>query len=93
MTAIQESAYNEAKGVARQLLDALAKAKRLRNKWDVNAWGEPEPDPRRLPDGDGNNTGITAANVGSVFFEVAQALDAVLDANNEAKRKILAKLD
>lgn len=58
------------------LWDALNNLVALQREWQALDYGN------TLPDGDGENAGITPAEVGAVVFDTANALVAVLNAGH-----------
>ncbi len=60
----------------RQLWDALNNLVALQREYNALDYGT------TLPDGEGDNTGITPAEVGAVVFDTANALVAVLNAGH-----------
>lgn len=60
----------------RQLWDALNNLVALQREYNALDYGN------TLPDGEGDNAGITPAEVGAVVFDTANALVAVLNAGH-----------
>ena len=67
----------------KQLWDALNNLIALQREYNALDYGT------TLPDGEGDNTGITKAEVGAVVFDTANALAAVLAAGHSTN---MAKL-
>ena len=67
----------------KQLWDALNNLVALQREYNALDYGT------TLPDGEGDNTGITKAEVGAVVFDTANALAAVLAAGHSTN---MAKL-
>jgi hypothetical protein len=60
----------------RQLWDAINNLVAMQREWQALDYLN------TLPDGEGDNTGITPAEVGAVVFDTANALVAVLNAGH-----------
>ena len=78
----QADYISEARAANRQVWDGINALKSLQREYNALDYGN------TLPDGAGENDGITKAEVGAVIFDTANALVALLDtghATNMAK--------
>lgn len=78
----QADYISEARAANRQVWDGINALKALQREYNALDYGN------TLPDGSGENDGITKAEVGAVVFDTANALVALLDtghATNMAK--------
>ena len=78
----QSDYISEARAANRQVWDGINALKALQREYNALDYGN------TLPDGSGENDGITKAEVGAVVFDTANALVALLDtghATNMAK--------
>jgi hypothetical protein len=73
----------EARAAAREVWDGISKLKALQREYNALDYGT------TLDTGAGDNAGITAAQVGAVVFDTANALETVLAAGHATN---LAKL-
>jgi hypothetical protein len=83
----QSDFITEARNHARQIYQSVSALKAMQNEFNYGGYGTQGADP--LPPGTGSNEGITAADVGAVVFDTADALKTVLDNGHGAN---LAKL-
>jgi hypothetical protein len=67
---------SRARQLNRQLWEAIINLQELQRQWNALDYGN------TLPDGSGSNDGITAAQVGAVVSDTANAFVAVLDAGH-----------
>ena len=78
----QADYISEARAANRQVWDGINALKALQREYNALDYGN------TLPDGSGENEGISKAEVGAVIFDTANALVALLDtghATNMAK--------
>ena len=78
----QADYISEARAANRQVWDGINALKSLQREYNALDYGN------TLPDGSGENEGISKAEVGAVIFDTANALVALLDtghATNMAK--------
>lgn len=79
----EQDYISEARIATRQLWDAYHKLRTMQTEYNALDYGS------QLDAGEGDNEGITAAEVGAVVFDTANAIKAVLDAGHATN---LAKL-
>lgn len=73
----------EVRNATRKFWDAYQTLKSHQMEWDALAYGD------NLPDGLGENSGITKDEVGAVVFDTANAIEVVM---NDGHKTNLAKL-
>ena len=79
----QSDYITEARQAARNLWDSILALEALQSEYNALAYGD------SLPDGVGENEGVTRLEVGAVVFDTANAMRAVLDAGHSTN---IAKL-
>lgn len=72
----QQDYITEARNAAQQLWDAILTLEAMQSEWNAQDYSN------ELPDGTGANDGYAAAEVGSVVFDTANAMRAVLNAGH-----------
>ena len=72
----QSDYITEARAANRQVWDGINALKALQREYNALDYGN------TLPDGSGENDGITGAEVGAVVFDTANALVTLLDAGH-----------
>ena len=72
----QSDYITEARAANRQVWDGINALKALQREYNALDYGN------TLPDGSGENDGITKAEVGAVVFDTANALVTLLDAGH-----------
>ena len=72
----QADYISEARAANRQVWDGINALKALQREYNALDYGN------TLPDGSGENDGITKAEVGAVVFDTANALVTLLDAGH-----------
>lgn len=74
---MRESDYiTEARNAARKVWEGVNELKALQREYNALDYGN------TLPDGDGENAGITKTEVGAVVFDTANAIEAVFTAGH-----------
>lgn len=72
----EQDFITEARDANSKIWEGINALKSLQREWNALDYGT------TLDDGEGENTGITKAEVGAVVFDTANALITVLDAGN-----------
>ena len=72
----QSDYISEARAANRQVWDGINALKALQREYNALDYGN------TLPDGSGENDGITRAEVGAVVFDTANAMVSLLDAGH-----------
>lgn len=87
----QSDYMTEVRQLAKQLTDAILGLEAKQSEYNWLAYGDApaEGQPANLPDGVGDNAGITRGEIGAVVFDTANAMRAVLNAGHGTN---LAKL-
>jgi hypothetical protein len=79
----RQSGYiTEAREHARRIYSSISALKTMQSEFNYGGYGPQGANP--LPDGQGDNEGVTAAQVGAVIFDTTDALKGLLDGGHGA---------